>query len=50
MAAALERDERGGLVRKTGVMAVVIVGGQVRPGDAIRVELPAQPHQPLAPV
>jgi hypothetical protein len=50
MAAALERDERGGLVRKAGIMAVVIAGGQVRPGDAIRVELPAQPHQPLAPV
>jgi MOSC domain-containing protein YiiM len=27
MAAALERDEHGGLVRKAGVMAVVIAGG-----------------------
>ena len=50
MGATLERDELGGLIRKAGIMAVVIAGGQVRPGDAIRVELPAQPHQPLAPV
>jgi MOSC domain-containing protein YiiM len=38
------------VVRKAGVMAVVIAGGQVRPGDATRVELPAQPHRPLLPV
>jgi hypothetical protein len=50
MAATLERDEHGTLIRKAGVMAVVVAGGQVRPGDAIRVVLPAQPHQPLAPV
>jgi hypothetical protein len=50
MAATLERDEHGRLIRKAGVMAVVVAGGRVRPGDAIRVELPAQPHQPLAPV
>ena len=50
MAATLGRDERGGLVRKAGVMAVVVTGGPVRPGDPIAVELPAPPHQPLAPV
>lgn len=36
-----------GLVRKGGVMAIVLRGGEVRRGDAIRVELPAPPHQPL---
>jgi MOSC domain-containing protein YiiM len=28
----------------------VLRGGDVRPGDAIRVEPPAGPHRPLAPV
>lgn len=50
MAAVLGRDERGELVRKAGVMAIVLSDGEVRPGDRITVELPAPPHQPLAPV
>ncbi|HEX4617909.1 MAG TPA: MOSC domain-containing protein, partial [Stellaceae bacterium] len=50
MAATLGRDEHGNLVRKAGVMAVVIAEGEVRPGDPIRVELPPQPHRALAPV
>ena len=50
MKACLDRDEQGGLVRKAGVMAVVVAGGEVRAGDAISVELPAQPHRPLEPV
>ncbi len=50
MAAVLDRDADGGLVRKAGVMAVVLSGGEVRPGDPIRVELPAHPHQRLEPV
>lgn len=37
----------GGLVRKGGVMAVVLKGGIVRPDDAIAVELPPLPHVPL---
>jgi len=28
----------------------VLESGQVRPGDPIRVELPPNPHQSLAPV
>ncbi|MGV3494244.1 MAG: MOSC domain-containing protein, partial [Ramlibacter sp.] len=35
MQAVLDRDAQGNLVRKAGVMAVVLAGGQVRPGDAI---------------
>ena len=50
MAATLARDEHGNLVRKAGIMGVVIAGGEVRPGDPIRVELPPRPHRPLAPV
>jgi MOSC domain-containing protein YiiM len=50
MAAVLARDEQGNLVRKAGVMGIVLAGGEVRPGDPIRVELPPEPHVPLAPV
>ena len=50
MQAVLDRDEDGELVRKSGVMGIVLAGGEVRPGDAIEVELPPEPHRPLAPV
>ncbi|MFF5970272.1 MOSC domain-containing protein [Streptomyces sp. NPDC012769] len=43
----LGRDESGRIVRKAGIMSVVLTGGEVRPGDTIRVELPAEPHHPL---
>ncbi|MPY67240.1 MOSC domain-containing protein [Deinococcus sp. SDU3-2] len=47
LAAVLGRDEHGGLVRKAGVMGVVLTGGVVRPGDVVRAELPPEPHQRL---
>lgn len=50
MAAVLRRDERGEVVRKAGVMGVVAAGGDVRPGDPIRLEPPDRPHEPLRPV
>ncbi len=50
MAAVMPRDAAGRLVRKAGVMAVVIAGGDVKPGDAIAVELPAGERRPLEPV
>lgn len=50
MQAVLDRDEAGNLVRKAGVMAIVVAGGEVAAGDAITVELPPPPHRPLAPV
>ena len=46
-AATLARDEAGELVRKAGVMAVVLEGGVVKPGDMIVVVLPPQPHYRL---
>jgi hypothetical protein len=46
-AAVLDRSEDGRLVRKAGVMAIVLAGGDVRPGDSIGVELPSPPHEPL---
>ena len=50
MKAVLDRDADGELVRKSGVMGIVLEGGDVRAGDPIDVELPAEPHVPLAPV
>jgi MOSC domain-containing protein YiiM len=50
MAATLGRDEDGNLIRKAGVMGIVLAGGEVRPGDPIRVELPPEPHRALEPV
>lgn len=42
----VHHDAAGALVRRAGVMSVVLAGGTVRPGDAIAVELPAR-HMPL---
>ncbi|HZK89612.1 MAG TPA: MOSC domain-containing protein [Stellaceae bacterium] len=50
MKATLDRDADGNLVRKAGVMGVVLAGGEIRPGDAIEVELPPEPHRKLAAV
>ena len=50
MAATLGRGADGSLIRKAGVMGVVLQGGEVKPGDLIRVEPPPEPHQPLKPV
>jgi MOSC domain-containing protein YiiM len=47
MSACLKRDGNGELVRRAGVMSVVLSDGEVVPGDAIGVELPEEPHQPL---
>ena len=47
MAATLGRAEDGSLVRKAGVMAVVVTGGIIRPGDDVRVTLPEGAPIPL---
>jgi MOSC domain-containing protein YiiM len=49
-AAVLDHDADGALIRKAGVMGIVLTGGEVQPNDPIRVELPPEPHQPLKPV
>lgn len=46
----LRKEADGTVVRRAGVMAVVLDGGEVRPGDAIEVELPHGPRAPLQPV
>jgi MOSC domain-containing protein YiiM len=50
MAATLDRAPDGSLVRKAGVMAVVLAGGEVRPGDAIEMVLQPHEHRALEPV
>lgn len=47
LAQVLEKRADGSLVRKCGIMGVVVSGGPVRPGDAVAVTLPAEPHRPL---
>jgi MOSC domain-containing protein YiiM len=46
-AALLGRDEHGKLIRKAGIMSIVLAGGDVRPGDTIGIELPPEPHRVL---
>jgi MOSC domain-containing protein YiiM len=50
MAATLARDADDNLVRKAGVMAVVVSEGEVRAGDSIEVGWPSGSRGPLQPV
>ncbi len=50
MAAVLDRSADGKLIRKSGVMGIVIEGGDICPGDPIAIELPSAPYHPLEPV
>ena len=50
MAATLDRDADGELIRKAGVMAVVVTGGEIVVGDAITLESVPLVHEPLGPV
>ena len=47
LTAVLGRDAEGRLIRKAGVMAIVVKGGDVRAGDMIEVDLPAGEQHPL---
>jgi MOSC domain-containing protein YiiM len=47
MPAVIERKSAGKVVKKAGIMGIVIAGGEVRAGDAIRVELPEPPWRDL---
>lgn len=47
MKAVAYHDSDGRLVRKAGVMGVVVAGGLVSPRMPVRVALPALPHQVL---
>lgn len=48
--AVLDRDAAGELIRKAGVMGIVLASGTIRPNDPIAIALPPEPHLPLRPV
>jgi MOSC domain-containing protein YiiM len=45
--AVLGKEADGKIVRKAGVMGIVLRGGEISAGDDVRVELPPEPHLPL---
>lgn len=47
MKAVLDRAPDGSLIRRSGIMAVVVSGGVVRAGDAVEILMPPQPHEAL---
>ncbi|WP_278913876.1 MOSC domain-containing protein [Deinococcus wulumuqiensis] len=47
LSAVLDQDAEGHLIRKAGIMSIVLHSGEVNPGDLIHVELPPQPHEKL---
>lgn len=50
MEAVLDRSPDGRLIRKAGVMAVVVAGGSITSGDPIEVAMPPRPWRRLEPV
>lgn len=50
MNAVLDRGDDGALIRKAGIMAVVLEDGDVRAGDVISVRMPEGERRPLQPV
>lgn len=47
MSTVLDRDGQGALIRKAGIMGIVVKGGEVKPGDIIVVRLPPEPFVKL---
>ena len=48
--AVLDKDEHGNIIRKAGIMSVVLEGGEINVGDTIKLEYPDKPFQNLEPV
>ena len=44
LSAVLDTDDAGEVVRKSGIMGIVLTDGAVSPGDEIQAELPPTPH------
>jgi MOSC domain-containing protein YiiM len=42
--ACVGKDAQGNIIRKAGIMSIVLVGGEVFPNDEIRIEYPPEPH------
>ncbi|MBS4192754.1 MOSC domain-containing protein [Bacillus sp. FJAT-49705] len=45
--AVLDNDDNGNLIRKAGIMGIILQSGEVKPGDCIHVELPPKPFKKL---
>jgi hypothetical protein len=45
--AVLDKDADGNLIRKAGIMGIILQSGEVKPGDSIRIELPPKPFNKL---
>lgn len=45
--ACVANDAEGNIIRKAGIMSIVLVGGEVFPNDGIRIEFPPEPHHSL---
>lgn len=43
MKAVLDKDESGNLIRKSGIMGIVLEEGVINTGDEISIELPTKP-------
>lgn len=50
LSAVLDRAADGSLVRKAGVMGIVLTGGTVRPGDEVKIAYEPSAVVPLKPV
>lgn len=50
MQAVLDQDEAGKLIRKAGVMGIVLQGGELKIGGKITIEYPEEPFLSLEPV
>ncbi|MDE0771993.1 MAG: MOSC domain-containing protein [Salibacteraceae bacterium] len=48
--AVLDKDKKGNTIRKSGVMGIVLEGGEISIGNKIIVELPSKPYLRLEPV
>ena len=47
MSAVFDKDEEGNIVRKAGVMSIVLSSGRVGTGDRISIEFPPKPYKSL---
>ena len=47
MNAVLDKDEQGNLIRKAGIMSIVLQGGDIFVGDEILIQLPNSPYEKL---
>lgn len=47
MAAVLDKDEQGNIIRKAGIMGIVLANGIVNTGDSILIQLPPKPFRSL---